>query len=71
MELLSTVAPAGQESTPDELPDEELVNGLAQFLAMEPRDRMNLLELSGPLERAKALIVLLERSAPVEDHYED
>ena len=71
LELLSTVAPAGQESTPDELPDEELVNGLAQFLAMEPRDRMNLLELSGPLERAKALIVLLERSAPVEDHYED
>ena len=60
LEMLATVAPVGQESTPEELPDEELVNGLAQFLVMEPRDRMDLLELSGPLERA---IALLERGA--------
>ena len=63
LEMLATLAPLGQESTPEELPDEELVNGLAQFLAMEPRDRMNLLELSGPLERAIALLALLERGA--------
>ena len=61
LEMLSTIAPLGQDSTADELPDEELVNGLAQFAVMEPRDRMDLLELSGPLERAKALIVLRER----------
>ncbi len=60
LEMLATVATVGQESTPEELPDEELVNGLAQFLVMEPRDRMDLLELSGPLERA---IALLERGA--------
>ena len=64
LEMLATLAPVGQESTPDELPDEELVNGLAQFLVMEPRDRMDLLELSDPLERAKELVVLLERGAP-------
>lgn len=64
LEMLATLAPVGQESTPEELPDEELVNGLAQFLVMEPRDRMDLLELSDPLERAKELIVLLERGAP-------
>ncbi len=71
LEMLSTVAPVGQDSTADELPDEELVNGLAQFLVMEPRDRMDLLELSGPLERAKVLIVLLERGAPKEGQHED
>jgi len=63
LEMLATLAPVGQESTPEELHDEELVNGLAQFLVMEPRDRMDLLELSGPLERAIALLALLERGA--------
>ena len=62
LEMLSTVTPLGQDSTPDELPDEELVNGLAQFLVMAPRDRMDLLELSGPLERARALIVRSARA---------
>ena len=40
---------------------DELVNGLAQYLMMEPRERLHLLELSSPLERADALIDLLER----------
>ena len=38
--------------------DEELVNGLAQYVSMEPGERLRLLELSSPLERAEALIDL-------------
>ena len=60
MELLSFVAP-DQEPTPNELPDEMLVNGLAQFLGMTPLDRLDLLRQEGPLARAEALIALLER----------
>jgi len=66
LELLSTVVPDDQEPTPDEIPDEELVNGLAQYLVMEPRDRLDLLELSSPLERAEALIDLLARGAALQ-----
>ncbi len=65
LELLSTVTPDGQEPTPDEIPDDEVVNGLAQYLPMEPRERLDLLELSSPLERAEALINLLERQGSV------
>lgn len=60
LEMLSRIAPAGQAPTPEELPDEELVNGLAQFSSMDPSDRLGLLELDGPLERAERLIELLE-----------
>lgn len=60
MQLLSFVAP-GREPTPDELPDETLVNGLSQFLGMSALDRLDLLRQEGPLARAEALIGLLER----------
>ena len=60
MELLASVAP-GQAPTPDEMPDELLVNGLAQFLGMSALDRLDLLRQEGPLARADALIDLLER----------
>ena len=60
MELLSSVAP-GQDPTPDELPDEMLVNGLAQFVGMTPLDRLDLLRQAGSVARAEALIGLLER----------
>ena len=60
MELLASVAP-GQAPTPEELPDETLVNGLAQFLGMSALDRLDLLREEGPLARAEALIGLLER----------
>ena len=60
MELLASVAP-GQAPTPDELPDEMLVNGLSQFLGMSALDRLDLLRREGPLARAEALIGLLER----------
>ena len=60
MELLASVAP-GQAPTPEELPDETLVNGLSQFLGMSALDRLDLLRREGPLARAEALIGLLER----------
>ena len=60
MELLASVAP-GQAPTPDELPDEMLVNGLSQFLGMSALDRLDLLRQEGSLARAEALIGLLER----------
>ena len=63
MQLLASVAPgqAEQAPTPDELPDEALVNGLSQFLGMSALDRLDLLRQEGPLARAEALIGLLER----------
>ena len=60
MQLLASVAP-DQNPTPDELPDEMLVNGLSQFLGMSALDRLDLLRQEGPLSRAEALIGLLER----------
>jgi Lon protease-like protein len=60
MELLASVAP-DQAPTPDELPDEMLVNGLAQFVGMTPLDRLDLLRQAGSVARAEALIGLLER----------
>ena len=60
MEMLSSVAP-GRAPTPDEMPDEMLVNGLSQFLGMSALDRLDLLREEGPLARAEALIGLLER----------
>ena len=62
LELLSLIAP-GQTPTPEELPDDVLVNGLAQFLGMAPIDRLDLLEQEGPLARADALLELLDRDA--------
>lgn len=60
LELLSFVAP-DQRPTPEELPDDLLVNGLAQFLGMAPVNRLDLLQQDGPLARAEALMTLLDQ----------
>ena len=57
-ELYATIAP-GSEPPPDDISDEVLVNGLAQLLDIDPLDRQELLEASGPLARADALLELL------------
>ena len=44
---------------PAGLPDEDLVNGVAQVMELDPFDRLGLLEQPGPLARAQALIDLL------------
>jgi hypothetical protein len=40
--------------------DEDLVNALAQYLDLEPLERLALLERAGPLERCRSLIELVE-----------
>ena len=48
---------------PPDLPDEELVNGFAQNLDLEPLERQALLEQPGVLSRCRALADLLEMRA--------
>jgi len=45
---------------PPAVADEDLVNALAQYLALEPLERQALLERNGILARCRALIELLE-----------
>jgi len=55
--LLVSVAPSPPSPA---LSDEDLVNGLAQFLDLHPVERQELLEKEGTLSRSQALIELLE-----------
>jgi Lon protease-like protein len=55
--LLVSIAPS---SPPPALSDEDLVNGLSQFLDFHPLERQDLLEQEGLLSRSQALIKLLE-----------
>jgi Lon protease-like protein len=48
---------------PSDLPDDELVNGFAQNLDLEPLERQALLERPGVLQRCRALADLLEMRA--------
>ena len=45
---------------PPAVPDEDLVNALAQYIELEPLERQALLERDGILARCRALIELLE-----------
>ena len=58
--LLAEVAAAGSQPPSPALPDEDLVNGLAQYLDLDPIERQKLLERNDPLSRSQALIDLLE-----------
>ncbi len=49
------------EPPPPELTDEDFVNGLAQFLVLDPSDRQHLLEQDGPLARSLALLEVMSR----------
>ena len=58
--VLEAILAAARNGTPAPaaLPDEDLVNGLAQYARMGPRERQRLLEAPGPLARAEALVEL-------------
>ncbi len=57
--LLMAIVPSSNRP-PQALPDENLVNGIAQYADIDPLDRQDLLELDGPLARAQLLIDLLD-----------
>ena len=50
----------GEPRFPPAIPDEDLVNALAQFMGLEPLERQALLERDGVLARCRGLIELLE-----------
>jgi Lon protease-like protein len=60
--LEAMLAPPGDPSGlgADGIPDEDLVNGLAQHINIDPLERQKLLEHEGIVLRAQALIALLE-----------
>lgn len=48
---------------PATMPDEDLINALAQYMEFEPLERLALLEREGPLARCRSMIELLEMKA--------
>ena len=53
------------------MPDEDLVNALAQYLEFEPIEKLALLERHGPLARCRSLVELLEMKAMMKDQADD
>jgi Lon protease-like protein len=59
--LIAAVERTGaQPRFPPAVPDEDLINGLAQHLELDPLERQALLERDGALNRCRGLIELLE-----------
>ncbi len=52
---------------PEAMPDEDLVNALAQYLEFEPIEKLALLERHGALARCRSMVELLEMKAMVKD----
>jgi uncharacterized protein len=50
---------------PEAMPDEDLVNALAQYLEFEPMEKLALLEQQGALARCRAMVELLEMKAMI------
>jgi uncharacterized protein len=48
---------------PEAMPDEDLVNALAQYLDFDPMEKLALLEREGPLARCRSIVELLEMKA--------
>ena len=70
LETLLVPQPEGSQERriPSAMPDEELVNALAQYLEFEPVEKQALLERDGLLERSRSLIELLEMKVLVARH---
>ena len=56
---------SGEPKLPPHISDDDLVNALAQYLALEPIERQALLECDGVLSRCGALVELLEMRSMV------
>jgi uncharacterized protein len=59
---------AADPKLPPSMPDEDLVNALAQYLELEPVEKQALLERDGLLARCHSLIELLEMKVLVARH---
>jgi Lon protease-like protein len=57
-----------ERTMPPSMPDEDLVNALAQYLEFEPVEKQALLERDGLIERCRSLIELLEMKVLVARH---
>jgi len=70
LESLLVPQPIGRSdpTMPAAMPDEELVNALAQYMEFEPVEKQALLEREGLLERCRSLIELLEMKVIVARH---
>ena len=71
LEALLVPQPAGRgvdPKMPPSMPDEELVNALAQYLDLEVVEKQALLERDGIVERCRSLIDLLEMKVIVPRH---
>ena len=58
----------GDPKVPSSMPDEDLVNALAQYLEFEAVEKQALLERDGVLDRCRSLIELLEMKVLVARH---
>jgi Lon protease-like protein len=70
LEMLLVPQPDGttDPKVPSSMPDEDLVNALAQYLEFEPVEKQALLERTGVLDRCRSLIELLEMKVLVARH---
>jgi uncharacterized protein len=71
LEALLVPQPEGRGADPklpSSMPDEDLVNALAQYLELEPVEKQALLERDGLLDRCRSLIELLEMKVIVARH---
>jgi uncharacterized protein len=48
---------------PPSMPDEDLINALAQYMDFDPLEKLALLERDGPLARCRSMVELLEMKA--------
>lgn len=63
-ELLEPLFEGTMESRlPQNMPDDDLINALAQYLDFDPLEKQALLERLGPLARCQSMIELLEMKA--------
>ena len=61
--LAPLMAGSLEHSLPAAMPDEDLVNALAQYLEFEPLEKLALLEQHGALARCRTMVELLEMKA--------
>jgi Lon protease-like protein len=71
LETLLVPQPEGQPrdpKVPSSMPDEDLVNALAQYMEFDPVEKQALLERHGLLDRCRSLIELLEMKVLAAHH---